>query len=200
MARSLRSIYSDEPFPIPSRQSCARFFHQNRVRRSHAPPVPEVAFSMRRHSFLLLAASLRLASLPAHATVFATVHGVVHDPQHRPIAGADVTLQAADSAFTLHAKTDSDGEFDLPPGPHRRLSPHRRRAGLCHRHTAAHHRLGHQPRRCTSCWPSPPTSQTVVVEGSSHRSPRPTPSPPPRSSPAQTSTRPPAPAAPSAWR
>jgi len=57
------------------------------------------------------------ASLPASATVFATVHGVVHDPQHRPIAGATVTLQAADSDFALHATTSADGEFELPEAP-----------------------------------------------------------------------------------
>jgi len=49
--------------------------------------------------------------------VYHAVHGVVHDPQHRPIAGAKITLQAADSAFVLHAATNSDGEFALPAAP-----------------------------------------------------------------------------------
>ena len=71
---------------------------------------------MRSYSFLA-AAALLAASLPASATVFATVHGVVHDPQHRPIAGAVVTLQAADSDFVLRAKTDANGEFELPQAP-----------------------------------------------------------------------------------
>ncbi len=53
----------------------------------------------------------------AHATVFANIHGVVHDPQHRPIAGAHVTLRAADSQFTLTAKTNPVGEFDLQQVP-----------------------------------------------------------------------------------
>jgi hypothetical protein len=57
------------------------------------------------------------ASLPAMATVFATLHGVVHDPHHRPISGASVTLQAADSAFTLRAATDAEGAFALPQAP-----------------------------------------------------------------------------------
>jgi outer membrane cobalamin receptor len=65
----------------------------------------------------LLPALIGCASLPALATVFATLHGVVHDPQHRPIAGADVTLKAADSAFTLTAKTNSEGEFDVQQAP-----------------------------------------------------------------------------------
>ncbi len=45
------------------------------------------------------------------------MHGVVHDPQHRPVAGAKVTLQAADSEFVLHATTNADGEFELPQAP-----------------------------------------------------------------------------------
>ena len=57
------------------------------------------------------------ASIPAFATVFATVRGVVHDPAHRPVPGATVTLQASDSEFVLRATTTSDGEFDLPQAP-----------------------------------------------------------------------------------
>ena len=37
---------------------------------------------------------------PAHATVFGEVQGIVHDPQHRPIAGATVVLKSANSAFS----------------------------------------------------------------------------------------------------
>jgi hypothetical protein len=62
-------------------------------------------------------ALLLAASLPALANVFATVHGVVHDPHHRPIANAKVTLQAADSNFTLSATTDSEGAFELAQAP-----------------------------------------------------------------------------------
>ena len=57
------------------------------------------------------------ASLPAFATVFATVHGIVHDQQHRPIAGAAVTLKAADSDFTQHATTNAEGEFEIDLTP-----------------------------------------------------------------------------------
>jgi TonB dependent receptor/Carboxypeptidase regulatory-like domain/TonB-dependent Receptor Plug Domain len=72
---------------------------------------------MRNFLGALAAAVLLAASLPASATVFATVHGVVHDAQHRPIAGANVTLKAADSDFALHATTNSDGEFELAQTP-----------------------------------------------------------------------------------
>ena len=56
-------------------------------------------------------------ALSAHATVFSTVHGVVHDPQHRPVAGAQVLLKALNSQFSLHTDTDTTGEFDLPEAP-----------------------------------------------------------------------------------
>ena len=36
----------------------------------------------------------------AFATIFGSVRGVVHDPQHRPIPGAQVTLKAQNSDWT----------------------------------------------------------------------------------------------------
>jgi hypothetical protein len=62
-------------------------------------------------------ALLCASSLPARSTVFATVHGVVHDPQHRPVANAAVALHGVDSAFTLATTTDTEGEFELPEAP-----------------------------------------------------------------------------------
>jgi hypothetical protein len=65
-----------------------------------------------------LAVSLLLAAaLPVHATVFATVRGVVHNPQHCPIADARVSLAAVNSAFELHTTTSSIGEFTLSQIP-----------------------------------------------------------------------------------
>jgi hypothetical protein len=61
-----------------------------------------------------------LVYLPwARAAELTAVRGVVHDPQHRPIAGATVALRAAHSDFLVTGKTDSNGEFSLsavPPG------------------------------------------------------------------------------------
>lgn len=73
---------------------------------------------MRRYLYVFLAfAWLLSASLPACATALATVHGVAHDPAHRPIAGAEVTLAAANSDFVLHAATRTDGSFELANVP-----------------------------------------------------------------------------------
>jgi outer membrane cobalamin receptor len=53
----------------------------------------------------------------AHATIFGQVHGVVHDPQHRPIAGARIELHAANSAFIQTTLTAQDGSFTIPSIP-----------------------------------------------------------------------------------
>ena len=53
----------------------------------------------------------------AFSTIFGDVHGIVHDPQHRPVSGATVTLRAAHSAFTLTALTNQSGAFRLSSVP-----------------------------------------------------------------------------------
>ncbi len=72
---------------------------------------------MRRLLFLL--SLLLLLSTPvAHAaTIFGQVQGIVHDPQHRPVAGATVTLHSAHSAYSKTALTNSEGGFSLPAVP-----------------------------------------------------------------------------------
>ncbi len=57
------------------------------------------------------------APIVAYATVFATIHGVVHDTEHRPIPTAQIKLKAANSSFTLTAVTSSVGEFDFSQVP-----------------------------------------------------------------------------------
>jgi outer membrane receptor protein involved in Fe transport len=63
---------------------------------------------------LLLAA---LCALPALASIFGTVRGIVHDPQHRPIAAASVVVKAKNSDFTRTASTDADGQFTFDSIP-----------------------------------------------------------------------------------
>src|ERR1700679_1364255 len=65
----------------------------------------------------LLAAAFICAAIPAFASVFAVVRGVVHDSQHRPVAGAAITLHATSSDFALHAVSGQDGPFTLPQAP-----------------------------------------------------------------------------------
>jgi Carboxypeptidase regulatory-like domain/TonB-dependent Receptor Plug Domain len=53
----------------------------------------------------------------AGATVFALVRGVVHDAEHHPIAGAQITLKAANSDFVLRSISGPDGSFTLQQAP-----------------------------------------------------------------------------------
>ncbi|MGH9503049.1 MAG: TonB-dependent receptor [Terriglobales bacterium] len=68
-------------------------------------------------SIALLGLGLLLSCLPAFATIFGTVSGLIHDPQHRPVQGAQVTLHAADSAWTKSVSSDSAGEFRFEAVP-----------------------------------------------------------------------------------
>jgi outer membrane receptor protein involved in Fe transport len=49
--------------------------------------------------------------------VFGTVRGVVHDPDHRPVQGADVEVKASSSDYLLHLTTDADGAFSASAVP-----------------------------------------------------------------------------------
>ena len=60
---------------------------------------------------LLVVAVVFLFASGVFATIFGTVRGVVHDPQHRPVADAEVKLKSATSDWTQTAQTDQDGAF-----------------------------------------------------------------------------------------
>jgi hypothetical protein len=50
---------------------------------------------------------------PLQATIFGRLQGIVHDPQHRPVAGATVRLDAATSAFSQSMQSNDNGEFSF---------------------------------------------------------------------------------------
>jgi hypothetical protein len=52
-----------------------------------------------------------------HATIFGRVQGIVHDPQHRPVAGASVKLQATTSDWSQTTQADVNGEFSFTAVP-----------------------------------------------------------------------------------
>src|SRR5712672_1079148 len=62
-------------------------------------------------------ATLLFLSVPALATIFGTVRGIVHDPQHRPIVDATVTLKAKSSDYTQTLQTDAEGQFHFDAVP-----------------------------------------------------------------------------------
>lgn len=79
------------------------FLHEEKMR-----------FTIRAVLFLL---AVLLTARPSSATVLANVRGVVHDPQHRPLAGAQATLQSSTSSFHLAAITNNDGAFEFSAVP-----------------------------------------------------------------------------------
>lgn len=65
---------------------------------------------------------MSLAGLTVWAAVVGSVRGIVHDPDHRPVAGAQVTIKAASSDFARELATMGDGSFEadaLPVGAYR---------------------------------------------------------------------------------
>jgi hypothetical protein len=58
-----------------------------------------------------------LAVSPILATVFGSVRGVVHDPQHRPIQGAMVMLKSTSSDWNQTTNTNANGEFAFTAVP-----------------------------------------------------------------------------------
>src|SRR5271170_2583396 len=58
-----------------------------------------------------------LTATITRATIFGGVKGIVHDPQHRPIADASVKLKSATSDWTQTAQTDQEGAFSFSAVP-----------------------------------------------------------------------------------
>lgn len=69
-----------------------------------------------RHGFFAVVLVL-LSTLQSYATIFGRIQGIVHDPQHRPIAGASVKLQAITSDWSQTAQSDDNGEFSFTAVP-----------------------------------------------------------------------------------
>jgi hypothetical protein len=72
---------------------------------------------MRWACFLLLVTAMLLSTLLARATIFGSIRGIVHDPQHRPVAGAEVKLHSATSDWSQVKQTDSEGQFAFSAMP-----------------------------------------------------------------------------------
>ena len=72
---------------------------------------------MRKAFVFLLAVALLACGEQARATIFGSVRGIVHDPQHRPVAGAGVRLKSATSSWSQQTQTDQDGSFEFNAVP-----------------------------------------------------------------------------------
>jgi len=67
-----------------------------------------------RISFLIVC--LALATV-ASATIFGSIRGIVHDPQHRPVQGAMVMLKANTSEWAKSTTSNVNGEFEFQNVP-----------------------------------------------------------------------------------
>jgi len=59
----------------------------------------------------VIAVAMALASLAVFASVFGSLRGIVHDPQHRPVENAMVMLRSKTSDWSTTASTDPGGQF-----------------------------------------------------------------------------------------
>ena len=64
---------------------------------------------MRRGARILF--SLVLLPWLAQGSILGVVRGIVHDPQHRPIFGAQIVIQSTQSQWHASARSDRNGEF-----------------------------------------------------------------------------------------
>src|ERR1700730_16279036 len=64
-----------------------------------------------------LSISLLFCAAPSSATIFGNIRGIVHDPSHRPIQGAQVALHAVASEWSAQGQTNENGEFSFAAVP-----------------------------------------------------------------------------------
>jgi len=60
---------------------------------------------------------LLLTSVAAYASIFGSVRGIVHDPQHRPVENAMVMLRSKTSDWEMSSNTDAVGQFNFARVP-----------------------------------------------------------------------------------
>ena len=68
-------------------------------------------------AYSVITVLIYLLGVPVYATIFSTVRGIVHDPSHRPVPGAQVVLEAANSEYRQKTATDSEGSFEFSTVP-----------------------------------------------------------------------------------
>jgi outer membrane receptor protein involved in Fe transport len=57
---------------------------------------------------------LSVLFMPVICAAQNVIRGIVHDPQHRPVQGAQITVRNSASGQSLTARSDADGAFQVP--------------------------------------------------------------------------------------
>lgn len=70
-----------------------------------------------RFTRIFCVGGLLLLAVAVSATIFGSVRGIIHDPQHRPIQGAMVMLKAKSSDWSKTTNTDVNGNFEFNAVP-----------------------------------------------------------------------------------
>lgn len=70
-----------------------------------------------RHFCILIVASGLLLATAAKATIFGSLRGMIHDPQHRPVEGTMVMMRAKHADWAESTTTDSNGQFRFSAVP-----------------------------------------------------------------------------------
>ena len=70
-----------------------------------------------RSTRIFCVAGLLLVAVTVSATIFGSVRGIIHDPQHRPVQGAMVMLKAKSSEWAKSTNTDANGNFEFNAVP-----------------------------------------------------------------------------------
>src|SRR5258708_36920142 len=85
--------------------------HSHRLHTAtRRPVVMRKGLQMYRRLFGAIAVVV-LFSLSVYASIFGTVKTIVHDPQHRPVAGASGKLKSARPDWPQTGQTNQDGEL-----------------------------------------------------------------------------------------
>ncbi|MGH9496965.1 MAG: carboxypeptidase regulatory-like domain-containing protein, partial [Candidatus Sulfotelmatobacter sp.] len=74
--------------------------------------LPKMTFTASVIALLVL-----FASTAAFASIFGSVRGIIHDPQHRPVQGAMIMLKAKTSDWSATANSGANGEFNINAVP-----------------------------------------------------------------------------------
>ena len=70
-----------------------------------------------RSTRIFCVAGFLLVAVTVSATIFGSVRGIIHDPQHRPVQGAMVMLKAKSSEWAKSTNTDANGNFEFNAVP-----------------------------------------------------------------------------------